>query len=107
MKEPGFFKSAYLCSICLLISTLALASNKDSLEWNKIVKEQYTLHYTITDKHKINRIDNNLQSGIGFISDFFKQSFLKKFDVYIFPDRASLDKQWQKEWGDSTFQSQC
>jgi len=32
---------------------------------------------------------------------------LKKFDVYIFPNRDKLNRQWQKDWGDSTFQSEC
>jgi len=82
-------------------------STKNLPDWDSIVKKEYTLHYTTADKDKIESINNDLQSGLKHIADFFHHSFLNRIDVYIFPNRALLDKQWQKDWGDSTFQSQC
>lgn len=48
-----------------------------------------------------------LTAGIEAVERFFGHSFPRKFDVYVFPDRAALDRQWQQDWGDSTFQSAC
>ena len=95
--------------LLLLLSTVSFAKARgnDSLEWKELVKEKYTLHYTSTDQNIIKRIDSDLQSGINYIVGFFQQSFPNKFDVYIFPDRVLLDKQWQKDWGDTSFHSQC
>lgn len=82
-------------------------AGQDSLSWNTINKKEYTLHYTNDDKNLVNDIDRYHRSGLNYIPAFLDHSFLKKFDVYIFPDRSSLDKQWQNAWGDSTFKTEC
>ena len=91
----------------VIVSANPYNSNKSRLEWDSLVKKEYTLHYTNTDKNKIITIDDELQSGFKHIVDFFHHSFINKFDVYIFPNRTLMDKQWRKDWNDSTFQSQC
>ncbi len=83
------------------------AGVNDSLEWKELAREKYTLHYTSADQSIIKKIDNDLQSGLDHIVEHLHQSFPNKFNVYIFPDRILLDKQWQKDWGDSSFQSHC
>jgi hypothetical protein len=93
--------------IASTISSTVSANSKDSIIWNRREKDQYILYYTEGDKGIVGTIDKNLQSGLMHITAFFQQPFLNKFNVYVFPDRRSLDKQWQKDWGDSTFQSQC
>ena len=93
--------------LLLFLGSGAFAGVNDSLEWKKLAREKYTLHYTSADQNIINKIDNDLQSGIKQIVGYFRQSFPDKFEVFIFPDRKFLDKQWQKDWGDSSFQSQC
>lgn len=107
MNQLKIFRSACFLFIPLLVGLVASAKSQDSLVWNKISKDQYTLHYTSTDCDRIESIDKNLQAGVKYIADFFQQPFLNKFNVYIFPDRVLLDKQWQKDWNDSTFKSQC
>jgi hypothetical protein len=82
-------------------------TTKSLLEWDSLIKKEYTLHYTNSDKNRIITIDDELQSGFKHIVDFFHHPFINKFDVYIFPSRTLMDKQWQKDWSDSTFQSQC
>lgn len=79
----------------------------DSIEWRELARDQYTLHYTLADQNTIKKIDSYIQSGVEYIVDYFHHSFINKFDVYIFPNRTLMDKQWQKDWGDSNFQSQC
>ena len=48
-----------------------------------------------------------LTAGVEAVERFFGHPFPRRFDVYVFPHRAELDKQWQQEWGDPTFQSSC
>jgi len=91
----------------VIISANPYNSNKSRLEWDSPVKKEYTLHCTNTDKNKIITIDDELQSGFKHIVDFFHHSFINKVDVYVFPNRTLMDKQWRKDWNDSTFQSQC
>jgi hypothetical protein len=102
-------KQGFTYLLLLLLNSVSFAGEggKDSLEWKELVKEKYTLHYTSTGQNIIKSIDGDLQSGINYIVDFFQHSFSSKFDIYIFPDRTLLDKQWQKDWGDTSFQSQC
>jgi hypothetical protein len=93
--------------LSVIVSASPCNSSKSLPEWDRIVKKEYTIHYTNADKDKIINIDDQLQAGFKHIVDFFHHSFINRFDVYIFPDRNLMDKQWQKDWGDSTFQSQC
>jgi hypothetical protein len=93
--------------LSVIVSANPCNSSKSLPEWDSIVKKEYTLHYTNADMDKIISIDDQLQSGFKHIVDFFHHSFKNRFDVYIFPNRNLMDKQWQKDWGDSTFQSQC
>jgi len=97
--------------LIVLVTSKSFAKNvitiHDTIEWKVSDQREFTLHYTKEDETMINAINNYLRSGVGFVTGFFDQAFLKRFDVYIFPDRTLLDKQWQKDWGDSTFRSQC
>jgi hypothetical protein len=90
----------------VLARTVSAAEN-DTLTWLAIHHDKYTIYYTRSDKDKVQELENNLASGYKQVIDFFQQPFIKKFDVYIFPDRSGLNKQWQKEWNDPAFQSQC
>ena len=95
------------CMLTVIASAKPYNSNQNLFEWDSIVEKEYTLHYTKADKDKIISIDDKLQSGFNHIVDFFHHSFLNRFDVYVFPNRTLMDKQWRKDWGDSTFHSEC
>ena len=97
----------FIWILLVIVSANPYNSNKSLLEWDSLVKKEYTLHYTNADKDKIISIDGELQSGFKHIADFFHHSFIGRFDVYIFPNKTLMDKQWQKDWGDSAFQSEC
>jgi hypothetical protein len=105
MTSFKIFGSAFYLFI-LSFTNVNVATHGDP-EWNKLENEKFTLYYTNADKNNIEGLHKNLLSGINHINEFFQHSFRSKFDVYVFPNRASLDKQWQKDWNDSTFQSQC
>ena len=95
----------------LLFYSVSFARNvagvNDSIEWKELARDKYTFHYTLADQNLIKKIDSYLQTGLDYIVNYFHHSFTNKFEVFIFPNRTLMDKQWQKEWGDSTLQSQC
>lgn len=74
-----------------------------------ILKEtgRYNLHYTLIDKNTAIEIESYLEAGFKSVSAFFKKPFKNKIDVYIFPDRQSLDEQWKINFKDTSFVSQC
>jgi hypothetical protein len=104
MKQLLTYLLLLLCSVSF---ARGFAGVKDSVEWKELTTEKYTLHYTSTDQNAINKIDSDLRSGLSYIADYFHHSFINKLNVYVFPTRTLMDKQWQKDWGDSSFQSQC
>lgn len=69
-----------------------------------ISKTNFTLHCAPADSAALLPC---LSDGARAVEQFFGHPFPRKFDVYVFPDRAALDKQWRQDWGDSTFQSAC
>jgi len=69
-----------------------------------IAQPKFTLHCTSEDS---STLLTRLTIGTQAVERFFGHPFPHKFDVYVFPNRAALDKQWQQDWGDSTFQSSC
>lgn len=104
MKQTFTYLLLLLYSVS---SARGFAGVNDSIEWKELARDKYVVHYTVADQDIIKKIDRYLQSGLDYIVDYFRHSFTRKFDVYIFPTRTLMDKQWQKEWGDSSFQSQC
>jgi len=72
-----------------------------------VKKEIYNLHYNSIDSLQAEEITLWLNQGQKIINKFFNNKFKNEFDVYIFSDRDSLDKQWQKDWNMPGFKSQC
>lgn len=69
-----------------------------------VANAKFTLHCASEDSAGLTEW---LSEGVQAVEQFFGRPFPRKFDVYVFPNRAALDKQWQQDWGDSTFQSSC
>lgn len=107
MKQPGFWKSMIIVLVLIFSATSMHAEHPDSSGWKIIDKKEYRLYYLPADKQMAEQVNGYLQSGIQNVSAQFNHPFQNRFDVYLFPDRNSLNKQWQKDWNDSTFQSQC
>jgi len=83
------------------------SSYTDTLIWRSEKNGQYHLHYTEADTNILAATKNYLITGNSHINKFFAQPFLHSFETYIFPERAQLDKQWQQDWSDTSFHSQC
>jgi hypothetical protein len=100
-------KLVFLFMICLA-GVNVYAGINDSLQWIKKESPSFTLYYTPADSSIILTLEKDLRNGNRTVTGFFKtKSFKKKFDVYIFPNRAELNKQWQKDWGMPGFKSEC
>jgi hypothetical protein len=67
----------------------------------------YELHYDLIDNQEASRITLWLNQGQQNIIQFFGTDFKRNFNVYLFSNRDSLDKQWQKDWNMPGFKSQC
>ena len=67
----------------------------------------FQLHYDIVDSQESEKIRLWLEEGRKELLAFFENDFKKPFDVYLFSQRDSLDKQWQKDWNMPGFKSQC
>ena len=79
----------------------------DTIEWKKLHNNKFDLHYSTGDEEVIANINVFLISGFDYVSSFFGQAFIGKVDVFVFPARELLDQQWQKDWGDTSFRSEC
>lgn len=94
--------------IAVLFWTAALCGSPASA--NNPLTEQhkgFTLHYTAADEPHKQEIINLIENGMTEVRRFFKVGFNNRFDVYIHPDRHSLDSAWQKDWGMPGFHSEC
>jgi len=76
-------------------------------EWKKKDSKSFTIHYTATDEELVASLEAYLLAGEKSVTLFFNHPFKQKFDVFLFPSRAALDAQWQKDWGASDFKSEC
>lgn len=75
--------------------------------WQSIKNQQFTIHFTSKDSALIPVLTGTFAKGIAQTEAFFGKPFREHFDIRVFPDRAALDRQWQQDWGDTTFHSQC
>ncbi len=101
-----FYRFTFIC-FALFSGIAAGFSQNTNLAWQVSENQIFTLHYTAPDSSLVPVLTETLLRGVAENSAFFGQPFLRSFDVWCFPDRAALDRQWQHDWGDTTFQSSC
>lgn len=94
--------------LLLLASTLLLTSWKVSGQyWLTEKHPGYTLHYTSRDSMYIKDYNVLVEKGMADVKTFFDTAYKQVFDIYIHPDRHSLDSTWQKDWQMPSFTSEC
>lgn len=96
-------------SLLIALIQISLFSNAvtDSVAWQKKEHASFSLYYMDVDKVIIKEIEKDIHNGISQVSVFFGKCFPAKFDVYIFPDRHSMNEQWRKDWDVPDFNSEC
>ncbi|HEX4851443.1 MAG TPA: hypothetical protein VFV08_11585, partial [Puia sp.] len=73
----------------------------------KVNEKQYTIYYTKMDQPDLRDYKNLFSSSYLSIEKFFDQSIAKPFDIFIHPNRKSLDSSWQVQWNLPDFKSEC
>ncbi|TCJ13366.1 hypothetical protein EPD60_13335 [Flaviaesturariibacter flavus] len=91
----------------LLLLLLLLTGHRQPPGWNRSVEKGYVLLYTAADRPDLGYYRKTVGSGRKAVSRFFDSAFRKPFGVYVHPSRASLDSTWRREWGDTSFRSEC
>lgn len=75
--------------------------------WQNHKKDGFRLNYTDTDKAEVAKIAGFISSGSQTIKKFFGRKFSQKFEIYVLPDRKSLNEMWRKDWNAPDFESEC
>jgi len=88
-----------------LLSVVGWSANYT--EWIVKKYQTYALYYTKFDEKNTNEYSKFIDNGITSVKDFFDASYKKSFDVYIHPNRVSLDSQWRRDWNMPGFKSEC
>ena len=59
------------------------------------------------DKETIREYDELFEHGTKEAGSFFNSGYKNTFNIYIHPNRHSLDSTWQKDWHMPDFKSEC
>lgn len=97
-----------ILSIAIIFAFYALTGwAASAVNWLVEKQKGYTLMYSNADKENSKEYRAIIDSGIVSVQAFFGDTFKKEFEIYIHPDRQSLDSQWQKDWNMPDFKSEC
>lgn len=107
-----FQKDLYQMNIANLISllvcvSLACPSSKGTAEWIKKKGLSFDMNYTAADSDFISEYKDLITDGRRTVISFFNLSYENKFDVFVHPDRSSLDSTWSHDWKMTGFKSEC
>ena len=91
----------------IIVPLLLISWNLSDSEWLVQKRDKYNLNYTSQDKKNIREYSEIVDNGIASVNTFFNASYSQRFDIYIHPDRHSLDSAWQKDWKMPEFKSEC
>jgi hypothetical protein len=69
--------------------------------------EGYSLWFTSADKKDREEYVKLVQNGLLSVKAFFSLPYKKPFDIYVHPNRHSLDTTWRKDWAMPDFKSEC
>ena len=90
--------------LLLILNEMYSASN---IDWKKKSFDKFAIFYSEKDSNNVHDFKKYLEDGIRKIEGYFGESFLKTFDIYLFPSRKDLDAQWGKDWNIPDFKSEC
>jgi hypothetical protein len=101
MKQKQFTVIVFLLTVSL-ISWKTIDNT-----WLTEKHKGYDLYYTAADKQNTKAYNKLVENGMKNVKSFFKAPYQKKFDVFVHPNRHSLDSTWQKDWKTPEFKSEC
>jgi hypothetical protein len=83
------------------------AAQSDALQWTTIDLTWCSISTTPPDSSLRPAIAAHLRNATFTIREAFGRPLPQPCPVYVFPSRASLDRQWQQAWEDLSFHSEC
>ncbi|MFA7421397.1 MAG: hypothetical protein WCZ90_17070 [Melioribacteraceae bacterium] len=86
----------------LLVSWKTLDGN-----WISEKRSGYNLIYTSVDLNNKDEYIKLVENGIISVETFFGARYKEQFNIFIHPNRHSLDSTWQKAWNAKDFKSEC
>lgn len=95
----------YLISFSLILLPVGWKSNANN--WIAEHYNNYYIFFKYGDKEHIKVYNLIIEKGIYTVENFFSKPFKEKFDVYIHPNRQSIDSTWQIDWKMPNFISEC
>lgn len=93
--------------IILSISLLSICWKDVDKKWIAEKNKGYTLLYTSMDNSNKKEYKKLVENGMKSVKRFFHSSYKNEFNVFIHPNRQSLDSVWQKDWNMPAFKSEC
>jgi hypothetical protein len=86
----------------VLLSWMTIEDN-----WIKEQFDGFTISYTARDKQNSKEYLRLINTGKETVQLFFEGSYKNDFDVFVHPNRQSLDSTWQRDWQMPEFKSEC
>jgi hypothetical protein len=96
-----------LLPIMLLLALAGSLHTPGEPAWRSVTIPPCLLHVVDADSVLIPALRRDLTQGFAELGAFASRPFPHPFDVYVFPSRTLLDRQWQQAWGDTAFHSEC
>jgi hypothetical protein len=95
------------CVAAIFLSTISAVAHNPASEWRMEEHDGYRLHYQVAEPEEISTYRNLIEAGLEAVEEFMKSEFLSPFEVYIHPNRLSIDQTWQQDWNYPEFKSEC
>lgn len=91
----------------MMIMAVVVSFSIEGQNWIIEENPDYIIHYTGNDDKNVSEYRELFENGINSINEFFGDPFKSDFNIYVHPNRSSLDSTWQKDWGMPEFKSEC
>ncbi len=75
--------------------------------WTSEQSDGFSIHYTQKVQQNNKDYINLIKTGKETVESFFSGSYKNEFDVFIHPNRQSLDSTLPKDWNMPDFKSEC
>ncbi len=97
-----------LYTLCLLLNICTSCFHPaPEGNWKSAKHKHYTVFYQHGDRSTRKQYAPLFQKGHAMVKDFFSADFQSNYAIYIHPERASMDQQWQADWKMPDFKSEC
>lgn len=84
-----------------------LLSSSGFTGWLHQKQRGFTIYYQASDRPNIHAYNLMVKEGMKKVKAFFSSDYKTEFNVYVHPDRHSLDSTWQHNFKMPDFKSEC